>query len=220
MLPFASIIAYESEGNICYLETRKIDRNGKMGAGKPLTETFLAKLVNVLATNTKEIDTSIHGVIPPNVLYCDTRIGKERLVWYRRREKRFLFFSESTGMPNGMVDIPPMLYCAERGKGLSVHCFKGNKPKGKLYLAPFYNTNDEYVCLGSAKKTYPDERTFENIMKYWEDMYWKSEFVHILGNNPVNGNLSVITKECITNGTPFPEELLVESKYRLEDYTK
>lgn len=220
MRPFASIIAYDTEIGVCYLEARKIDENGKMGAGKPLTDAFLAKIVKVLVTNTKEIDTSIHGMIPPNVLYCDTRIDNEKLVWYRQREKRFLYFSESAEMPNGMVEIPPMVYCAERGKGLSVHCFKGSKPKNKLYRAPFYNTSDKYVCLGSAKKAYPNEHTFENIMQYWEDLYWKSEFVHLLDGNPVNGNLSTILKDCISNGLPFPEDRLVESKYKLKDLLK
>ncbi len=216
MVPFAGIIAYSNESGVCYLETRKIV-DGRMGAGKPLTDTFLAKLVKVLATNTKEIDTSIHGAIPSNILFCDTRIDNERLVWYRQREKRYLYFSSSAGMPNGLVEVPPMLYCVARKK-LVVHCFKGTRPKGKLYKAPFYNTSDEYVCLGSAKMKYPEERTFESIMKYWEDMYWRSEFAHILGENPVNGNLSTILKDCIANGTPFPEDQLVESKHKLNEY--
>lgn len=220
LVPFACIVAYKNSKGNYYLETRTIDEYGRMGAGKPLTDKFISSIIKTLSVTTKEIDTSIRGVMPSNVLYCDTRIDNEKLVWYRPREKRCLFFTQNSGMPNGVLEVPAMLYCAERTKGLTVHCFKGSKPKGKLYKAPFFNTSDDHVCLGSAKLNYPEDRTFENVMKYWEDMYWKSEFAHILGDNPVTGNLATITKNCIENGLPFPEDQLIESKHRLEEYLK
>lgn len=219
MKPYASIVAYKNSRGNYYLESHPIDEEGNLGAAKPLSCKFIGSLIKDLSETSEEIDTGLHGLIPANILYCDMRVGTDKIVWYRPREKRYIYFSESAGIPNGEMIVPPMVYCVRHNK-LSVHCFKGNKPKGKLYKAPFYNTSDESVCLGSAKTKTPRERTFENIIKYWEELYWNSEFVHILGENPVQGNLSTITKKCIMKGLPFPEDKLVKSKYRLEDLLK
>ena len=89
------------------------------------------------------------------------------------------------------------------------------KQKKVLFHAPFFNVGD-HVCLGSAKMQKPKKQTYKNWMQYWEDMFWKSEFAHILGANPINGNLSIITKECITSHKPFPTALLKRSKITLQ----
>ena len=158
-------------------------------------------------------------MVPENVLYCDTRIGNEKIVWYRKPEDRILFFSEGLGIENGKMGVPGLIYCV-KGKNLSVYAFKGSKPKKMLYCAPFMNTSESGVCLGNSKVTFPEERTFENVMKYWETMFWQSEFSHILGDNPCLGNLATITKECIASGSAFPQDMLKPSKLKLQDLLK
>lgn len=219
--PFCAIVAYKtgkgsSSEEMFYLEQHGILKDGSMGAGKPLRKETLIKLMTVLSQSNKQIDSSIYGTIPDNVLYCDTRIGKEKLVWYHKPEERFLFFNEDLEIPNGRMLVPGLVYIAER-KQLSMYAFKGSKPKKQLFAAPFMNTSETYVCLGNSKVQYPEERTFGNIIEYWETMFWKSEFSHILGDNPCLGNLSTITKDCISNGTAFPQDMLKPVKITLKD---
>lgn len=79
------------------------------------------------------------------------------------------------------------------------------------------NTAENSVCLGNAKVEKPEERTFENVIAYWEKMYWNSEFSHILGDNPVKGNLAVLTKELIETGKDFPTDVLVPVNVKLSN---
>ena len=62
--------------------------------------------------------------------------------------------------------------------------------------------------------------TYEAIIAYYEELFWNSAFSHLGGGNPVKGNLSVITKNCIKTGCRFPEEELVPVKVKLEDLLK
>lgn len=219
--PFCAIIAYKAEKGISteemfYLEQHSILKDGSMGVGKPLKKKTLVEIMSVLSRSNKQIDTSIYGTIPENVLFCDTRIGKEKLVWYHKPEERFLFFKDDLEIPNGIMTVPGLIYIAEE-KNLSMYAFKGNKPKNHLFAAPFMNTNETYVCLGNSKVKFPEERTFKNIMEYWEEMFWKSEFSHILGDNPCLGNLSLITKDCISRKIPFPQDMLKPIRKTLND---
>lgn len=166
--PFCAIIAYKAEKGasseeMFYLEQHSILKDGSMGAGKPLKKKTLVDMMSVLSKSNTQIDSSIYGAIPDNVLYCDTRIGREKLVWYHKPEERFLFFKDDLDIPNGAMVVPGLVYVVQNKK-LAVYAFKGNKPKSNLFFAPFMNTTDTYVCLGNSKVAFPEERTFENIM--------------------------------------------------------
>lgn len=221
--PFAAIIAYKTDAekyseNAYYLEKRNI-RNGKMGAGKPLTQKMLATLIHSVQTSTEQLDLGIYGAMPNNILYCDTRIDHDHLVWYHEPEERYVYFSKTLNIPNGKMKVPGLLYVV-KSNTLSMYAFKGKKPTGTLYFAPFMNTNVN-VCLGSAKVEKPDERTFANVIAYWEKMFWQSEFSHLSGNNPIKGNLAVLTKQLIKTGDTFPTDVLIEIKgTKLKDLLK
>lgn len=198
-----------------FVEYRQI-HEGQMGAGCPLEINTLAKIMktvdNYVHNHTSMV--TLHGKIPEGLLYASTNLEGYRLVWYRKPEKRFMYFTERLNIPNGEMQVPGMVYSTD-GQKLSVFCFKGNKPKAVLYKAPFFNVSDN-VCLGTAKVKKPTLQTYENWIEYWETMFWKSEFNHILGNNPVRDNLAVITKECIKTGKPFPLKQLIRSKVTLQ----
>lgn len=218
--PFMAIIAYrttDSREQSFYLEQHKISKkDGSLGVGFPLRQKTITNLFDALSRTNKQLDGSLYGVVPENVLYCDTRVGNEKLVWYRKPEVRKLFFTKSLEIPDGEMKVPGLVYVAS-GKQLRVLAFKGNKPKSVLYLAPFMNTDFSHVCLGNSKVKTPDERTFTNVINYWETMFWQSEFSHILGENPCLGNLATITKDCILNGKPFPDNMLKQAKCKLQD---
>jgi PRTRC genetic system protein B len=194
-----------------YVEHRKV-RNGKMEAGHPLTIEDFTKLVATVSKYAKKDSgrTALHGVIPPTLLFASSDLTSKRLVWWRPPEKRMAYFTKDTGIPNGELWVPGLVYVAS-SSGLNMFAFKGKKPRSILYRAPFFNVNGS-VCLGSAKVRKPKDDTYEAWIDYWEQMFWKSEFSHIWGENPINGNLAVITKQCIKEGKPFPAEVLIRSK--------
>ena len=209
--PFMGIICYKEEGeNSFYMERRNIE-NGRFCEGVPMEKELFTKIVKAISAHDDTFDIGMYGAIPQNLLYCDQRFGRNKMVWWRGKEKRMMLFSESAGIPDGMMSVPGLVYVAE-GERLSVYAFKGKKPTNVLYRAPFLNVDAEHVCLGNARITYPTERTYENIMTYWENLFWRSEFVHILGENPIKGNLTTITKHCIETGEVFPENQLKKLK--------
>lgn len=215
-----ALIAYKSDQcDEFYIEQRRIDSKGKMSAGSPLKERTLRQMIDAISVNGENFEPGISGVIPPNLLYCDTRIGNTTLIWYRPPEERSVCFTKQTGIPDGKMRVPGLLYVV-RGEKLSMYAFKGRKPKRKLYMAPFMNVDVEHVCLGNAKLKKPGSPTFTNLMAYWEGMFWQSEFSHILGANPIDGNLATITKECIETGCDFPIHLLIPIKLTLNDLLK
>lgn len=216
--PEMAIIVYSGSNNSVYLERRDIT-DGKMGAGKPLSKECITSLIKAIAEDSDEIEIGYHGIIPRNLLFADTTTGRTRLVWYNPPMTRRMFFTENMGIPEGEIMVPGIVYVADNNS-LSVYVFKGKEPKDKLFQAPFFNVNDHGVCLGSAKVAKPKNLTYHEAIKYWEKMFWNSEFSHLYGANPINGNLAVITKSCIEKGTPFPTKVLIKSKTTLSDLLK
>lgn len=218
--PFAAIIAYRTEeaSRNFYLERRSI-KNGRMGVGKPLTEKAFAQMLQNVHTGNAQLDNSMHGVIPPNVLFCDCSLTKEKLVWFHGPEERYLFFKDDLDIPNGKMKVPGLVYVATKEK-FAMYAFKGRKPTNKLYRAPFMNVSESYVCLGNSKVKKPNNRTFVNVMAYWEKMFWLSEFSHILGGNPVKGNLAVLTKRLMDTGNDFPTDELEPVQQTLKGLLK
>lgn len=218
--PFAAIVAYKSNvDESYYMEYRKI-HDGCMGAGVPLREKDLARLLKNVRDTTEQLPLGLHGALPGNVLYCSTDVDHVRLVWYRPKEKRSVFFVDGLGIPNGELRVPGLVYSVNGGT-LSVFAYKGAKPKSVLYRAPFMNVyGDCHICLGNAKVRKPEDNTFVKTMDYWEQMFWRSEFSHILDANPIDGNLAVITKDCIINGKPFPESVMLKVDRKLNDLLK
>lgn len=222
--PTDALIFYKPDVNLhgdgCYVEHRKI-RNGSMEAAHPLTVEDFSKLVATVSKYAKEDAgrKALHGIIPKNLLYASSDLTSKRLIWFRPPEKRRVYFAKRAGIPDGEMWVPGLVYFAA-GSTLKVYAFKGFRPKNVLYHAPFYNVNSGSVCLGSAKVRKPREDTYQAWINYWEEMFWRSEFSHIYGDNPVNGNLAVITKKCISEGCQFPSEVLKRHKTTLSTLLK
>lgn len=216
--PELAVIVYRYKGDdgdsSYYLERRDIDDSGKMGAGIPLTEDCISGMVRSFSSTDRLV---VHGDIPINMLYADCRHGREKYVWYRKPEKRNIFFTEDLEIPSGLVSVPGLVYKVEN-KDLYVFSYVAKRltSKTRLYRAPFFNVYDSgKICLGNAKIRKPQECTYSGIMEYWEDMFWKSEFSHLLGPNPVCSNLSSLYKKLINTDKAFPVEELVKEKMKV-----
>ncbi|MCD8269899.1 MAG: prokaryotic E2 ligase family D protein [Parabacteroides sp.] len=218
--PKAALIAYRYESNSYsdrqkyYLELRPVNKEGKMDAAVPVSHEF----VNMLTENYSVDMTAMpYGKIPPNLLWCNSRKGHEKYVWYNPPGRRRMFFRESLNIENGEFNLPGIIYVAEKDR-LSVHAFKGEVPEeaDRLYLTPYFNVTKGSVCLGSSSLPVPQNPTFSGWMEYWEKRFWMSEFSHLgEGGNPTKSNLVLVTENA--RNKPFDYGELKPSDKRLKD---
>lgn len=208
--PFMAIVAYKSEETV-YLESHNIDSNGQMLAGSPLSKECITELVSSFS---QEQIITPYGYTPSTMLYFDNRIGNQRYVWYNPPQKRMMYFGDKLHIPNGEYFIPGIVYVVN-GSSLNLYAFKGNKPKGRLYKAPFFNTTNGCVCLGIANIEYPRNPSFEDFISYWEKKFWLTKFTHLGGDmSPTKNSLTVVTKK---SKDKFDEGELLEMDVTLKD---
>ena len=80
LIPKAALIAYASENERnFFLEVRDINERGNMTEGRPVTLEFMNELVKGYS---ERHGSTPYGKIPSNLMYCDSRKGSERYVWY------------------------------------------------------------------------------------------------------------------------------------------
>lgn len=215
LVPQAALIAYSStDGGTNFLELRKIGENGRMGEGRPVTYEFM----NEITRNYSETQGGTpFGIVPENLLYCDTRKGNEKYVWYNPPRKRMMYFRECLKIENAEYNLPGVIYMA-KGTGLDIYAYKGGIPdeKTELFGAPFFNVTGSAVCLGSANIEKPDNPTYGRLLEYWEKKFWLTEFSHLGGNgNPTKSNLVLVTKAA--RNEPFNPDELKPLKMKLKD---
>lgn len=190
-VPRAVLVAYKYEDGPYgkrqkyHLELRPVNRDGKMGAAVPVSHEFMNTLVENYSV---EMNGMPYGQIPPGLLWCDTRRGHEKYVWYNPPGKRRMYFTKGLNIENGEFNLPGIIYVVERG-GLNVFAFKGERPgmDDRLCKAPYFNVNatSGSVCLGNASLQIPEAPTFDRWLEYWEKRFWMSEFSHLaVGETP------------------------------------
>ena len=193
-IPEMALVVYKNNktGSI-YIESHKINAEGRMLAGCPLTLKCITELVESFSV---EQGTVPHGTVPENLLYFDTRKGHERYLWYNPPQKRMMFFSQDLNIEDGEYHLPGIIYDTN-GENLDIYAFKDKKPEAetKLFKAPLFNVTGEKVCLGNTKIKFPDNPTFSSYIEYWEKKFWLTEFSHLGGSiNPTKSNLVTVTK--------------------------
>ena len=219
LIPKAALIAYASENERnFFLEVRDIDERGNMTEGRPVTLEFMNELVKGYS---ERHGSTPYGKIPSNLMYCDSRKGSERYVWYNPPGKRMMFFIPGLKIDNAEYNLPGVIYEA-REDGMNIYAYKGNTPDKDtpLYAAPFFNVTGSGVCLGSANLEKPKDMTYEKLLQYWEKKFWLTEFSHLGGNgNPTRSNLVLVTKAA--RNRPFDlEELKPLNNLKLKDILK
>ena len=208
MQPTAALIAYtcnDGYNNNYYLECRKIGNDGLMGAANPVSLKFIQSLIENFSESASSIP---HGEIPEGMLYADLR--KEKYVWHHPPCKKYLYFKSDLSIPNGKYSLPALVWSIEHNS-LSLFAYKTKRltPNTQLYAAPFFNVNstDGKVCFGNASLKPSEHLTFQNLIKFWEDKFFLSEFTHILGSNPIKNNLVTVIKNSVNsfdNNELFP----------------
>lgn len=212
MYPELALILYRSEEEY-YIEMHEIDRSGKLRSGSPLTVDCISEIASAFSA---EQSITPQGAIPSNLLFYDNRKGHERYVWYNPPRKRQMFFVDNLKIEDGEYFVPGIIY-EVKDNDLNLYSFKGKKPKKNLFIAPFFNITNASVCLGTSKLDYPENPSFIDFIKYWEDKFWLTEFSH-LNSNPVKGNLVLATKAAKKKS--FNEDILLPMNITLQELLK
>jgi PRTRC genetic system protein B len=195
--PKVLITVYYGSSDDFYLESHLVKEDGSIAAGRPLQQETIQKMVDTfLIKDTKE--RQITGLMPGNLLYYKNLPGgRYKMIWHRPMEQRVLHHASELKIPTGKAMVPPLLYVVSEKK-LSLFALSSNdRPNEvtKLYEAPFFNIYDSGgVCLGNAKVKQP-LNNYASIMRYWEDLFWLSNFTHINGKE----KLKVDMKQYWTN---------------------
>jgi len=210
----AALIVYKSKESKNYIEIRPI-KNGCFGSAKPVSIDFMTSLCESFSETYSQTPS---GILPENMLYCDTRKGKEIYVWSNPPMKRRMYFTKSLNIKNAEYHVPGVIYVVKDGD-LDIYAYKGKNltAKAKIFKAPFFNVTNESVCLGDSDIELGDSPTFDDLLKHWEKEFWQTEFSHLGGNvNPTKDNLVNVTKSA--KNKPFDEaQLLPFEKLNLEE---
>jgi PRTRC genetic system protein B len=199
-----AVVVYSHESNY-YLESHDINDTGELQAGKPLLQDTLIDMVDVFFDERKNTH-DIKGLIPDNMLsYYPLPGGNYKLIWYKPAEIRMMHHAAALKLPSAKTWVPAMIYEVEKND-LNVYALNSNvRPKetSKLYKAPYFNVDDDGdVCLGNANVKKPTIKTFQNIMQYWEDLFWLSSFSHVNGFQKVKSkNLATVWKQLLNSKT-------------------
>lgn len=224
--PELAIIVHKSSNDEFYLESHNINEKGQVLEGKPLLQETIQGVVDMFLDNRSEI-TNVGGIIPEKlILFMVLPGGNYKIAWYRPAELRQLYFDDPLKIKNGKAYSPALLYVAD-SKNMSVFALKSNdRPKSTtpLFRAPFHNVNDNgAVCLGNADVKKPTLMTYQNIMKYWEDLFWLSEFSHLNGATmPTTKPLDTIWRTLIKgkDKKKFPLSVMKPSKVDIKTFLK
>lgn len=207
-VPVKAMMIYESkimDESSYYIESHPIDDAGRVLAGKPLQQENLDAIVDVFFDERKN-QAEVKGMIPENLLsFSVLPGGNYRMVWYRPEEIRVLHHAIQLKLATDKCWVPATIYKADRNQ-LDVFALKSDKrptEKTQIYKPPFFNVSDTGdVCLGSAKVKKPTEKTYSNLMKYWEDLFWLSEFTHENGTQKIKSkDLAAVWKKLMTSKT-------------------
>jgi len=210
----AIMVYYSGEVNDYYLESHNVNDNGEILEGKPLLQETIDGMVNVFFDD-KRHRSDVQGIFPQNLLNFSLHSdGSYKMAWYNPAKVRVLHFAPSLKLPTEQVWVPATLYKVDN-KSLYVYSIIGEERPTEatsIYKPPFHNISDNgSVCLGNAQVAKPKENTYENLMKYWEDLFWLSEFTHINGGNKTKSNMGDLWKQIIASklSMKFPNDELL-----------
>lgn len=204
-MPQLAIMVYKSKlKEEFYLESHSINEQGAIMEGKPLLQETMQEIVDVFFDERQNM-AKYKGMLPENLLQFELLPGgNTRMMWYRPAEIRVMHFATALKLPTNKTWVPAMIYIAYRND-LNVYALKTNtRPKegSKLYKAPFFNVSDDgRVCLGNASVKKPKEKTYENMMKYWEDLFWLSEFTHLNDENKTKSKMHSVWQKLLKSKT-------------------
>ncbi|MCL1672937.1 MULTISPECIES: PRTRC system protein B [Bacteroidota] len=221
--PKSALVFYETKGTdtAMYVEHFDMDSNGTPTNAHPLTVKEANVLAKALQTD-EEKNTAFlkpNGILPTNILHISPS-EKGTVLWYTKAQQRQLYFVDSLGIPNGMAQVPPMLWLASKSS-LTVFALANNRrptEKTPLHYAPFFNIYEKgNVCMGTVSIDIKNSASVEEFIQAWEHYFFNSYFSHSLCENLTKKNIVNLWKDLISTDKPFPKEVLKKNNKTLKN---
>lgn len=221
--PKSALVFYETIGTNTdvYVEYFDMDSNGTPINAHPLTVKEANVLAKALKTDEENSKAFLKpkGILPTNILHINPS-EKGTVLWYTKAQQRKLYFVESLGIPNGMAQVPPMLWLANKNS-LTVFALANDRrptEKTPLYYAPFFNIYEKgNVCMGTVSIDIKNSASVEEFIQAWEHYFFNSYFSHSLCENLTKKNIVTLWKDLISTDKPFPKEVLKKNNKTLKN---
>ena len=215
--PTTALVFYQNDeiNKDTYVEHFDMDKNGNPINAHPLTEREAKELVKALTINTQKEKSQDFlkpkGILPTHILHINPSENGS-VLWFTKSMKRQLYFTENLEIPNGMAEVPAMLWLANK-RNLKIFALSSNlRPteKTSLFYAPFFNVyEDGNVCMGTVDVNIQNSTSLEEFTKKWEDYFFNSYFSHLMNeHNPIKGNCVSLWKNLVGTDNSFPKEVL------------
>ena len=222
--PKSALVFYETKGTETdmYVEHFDMDSNGTPINAHPLTVKEANVLVKSLQTD-EEKNTAFlkpKGILPTNILHINPSAEKGTVLWYTKTQQRKLYFVDSLGIPNGMSQVPPMLWLASKSSLTVFALAYDRRPTEKtpLHYAPFFNIYEKgNVCMGTVSIDIKNSTSVEEFIQAWEHYFFNSYFSHSLCENVARKNIVTLWKDLINTDKPFPKEVLKKNNKILKN---
>ena len=224
--PTSALVFYQSYDRTqdTYVEHFDMDKDGNPINAHPLTEREAKTLAKALTLNTKKEKNQEFlkpkGVLPTNILHINTGENAS-VLWHTPSMKRQLYFTENLEIPNGIAQVPAMLWLAGK-RNLKVFALANNRrptEKTSLFYAPFFNVYENgTVCMGTVDVDIKNSSSLEEFTKKWEDYFFNSYFSHLMNeHNPIKGNCVNLWKSLVDKDEIFPKNVLKKTNKILKN---
>ncbi len=151
--PKSALVFYETNSTEkeTYVEHFDMDKDGNPINAHPLTVKEANVLAKCLQTD-EEKNTAFlksKGILPTNVLHINPNLDKGTVLWYTKAQQRQLYFVDGLDIPNGMAQVPAMLWLASKSS-LTVFALwqtTEDPPRKHLCITPHFS-------ISTKKATY------------------------------------------------------------------
>ncbi|MES2267071.1 MAG: PRTRC system protein B [Bacteroidota bacterium] len=221
--PKSALVFYETTGTETnmYVEHFDMDRNGNPINAHPLTVKEANILAKSLQTDEEKSKAFLKskGILPTNILHINPS-EKGTVLWYTKAQQRQMYFVNGLDIPNGMAQVPPMLWFANKNSLTLFALATDRRPTGKtpLHYAPFFNIYEKgNVCMGTVSIDIKNSASVEEFIQAWEHYFFNSYFSHSLCENLTKQNIVNLWKDLINTNKPFPKEVLKKNNKTLKN---
>lgn len=222
--PKSALVFYETAGNETdiYVEHFDMDSKGTPVNAHPLTVKEANALAKALQTDEEKNRAFLKpkGILPTNILHINPS-EKGKVLWYTKAQQRQIYFVNGLDIPSGTVQVPPMLWFANKNSLAVFALATDRRPTEKtpLYYAPFFNIyEDGKVCMGTVNIDIKNLASVEEFVQAWESYFFNSYFSHLLGSHsPIKGNCINLWKDLIGTDKPFPKDVLKRNNKTLKN---
>ena len=224
--PTTAFVFYQTDerNKDTYVEYFDMDKGGNPINAHPLTEREAETLAKALTINTQKEKSQgflkPKGILPTHILHINPSENGS-VLWFTKSMKQQLYFTENLEIPNGMAEVPAMLWLANK-RSLKIFALSSNRrptEKTELFYAPFFNVYENgNVCMGTVDVHIQNSTSLEEFTKKWEDYFFNSYFSHLMNeHNPTNGNCVNLWKSLINTEILFPKEILKQANRTLKN---